>query len=459
MRPKVVVVGAGVTGLVAARALARAGLEVVLCEADARPGGQVRPLDVDGVVIDVGAEAAHLGSPVPAALVRELGLDATVLAASPGTSVMSTRKGLRPLPAGVGPTGPTKIRPVLESGILSLPGLVRAGLEPVMARRRIGHDLSVGAFTRHRFGSEVTDTFVDPLLGNLHAGDIDALSLHSTASQLVTAASSGRSLLLKRTPPPAPRPGVTPLPMFANWPGGLTTLVDAIADDSDAEIRTSCVVTHLERTPDAWQVHLADGTSIEADRVLLATPAHVTAGLLRPHHPDAADAIAAVPHASVATVALGYPRAAAEANPVLRDHNGILLSSRAGRSFKAATNLSRKWRLGGDLVFVRASVGRIGSDIADTLDEQTLTHRVVADLADLIDLRVPPEFTHVARFPRSMPQLVVGHGPRIAAARASLAGSGLAVAGCALDGLGLVSTITSGTKAAAAIVAELEGQS
>ena len=169
------------------------------------------------------------------------------------------------------------------------------------------------------------------------------------------------------------------------------------------------------------------------------------------------DDLAAIPLASVATVTLGFDREAAEANRVLRDHNGILLSSRQARTFKAATNLTRKWRLGGDLVLVRASVGRIGSDLADSLDDETMVARIASELGELIDLRTPVEFSHVARFPRAMPQLVVGHGPRVGAARTALAGSGLAVAGCALDGLGLVSTINSGTKAAAALVAELEG--
>lgn len=457
MRPRVVVVGGGITGLVAGRALARAGCDVVVCEADVRPGGQVRPLAVNGLVLDLGAEAAHLGAPGPAALVRELGLDETVLAATPGSSVMSTRKGLRPLPAGVGPTGPTRLRPVLRSGILSFPGLMRAGLEPVMARRKVAHDTTVGAFTRRRFGNEVTDTFVDPLLGNLHAGDIDALSLHSTAAQLVPAATGGRSLVMRRKPTPAPRPGAVPLPMFANWPGGLTTLVDAVSASSDAHLLTNARVAGLERVGDAWRVHLADGTALDADRVLLTTPADVTANLLRPHQPSAADALAATPLASVATVILGFDRAAAEANRVLRDHNGVLLSSRTARTFKAATNLTRKWRLEGDLVFVRASVGRIGSDVADALDDETMVARVSSELSALIDLRATPEFSHVSRFPHAMPQLVVGHGPRIAAARVSLAGSGLAVAGCAVDGLGLVSTINSGTKAAATLVAELDG--
>ncbi|HSN43264.1 MAG TPA: protoporphyrinogen oxidase [Propionibacteriaceae bacterium] len=457
MRPRVVVVGGGITGLVAARALADAGVDVVVCEADARPGGQVRSLDVNGVVIDVGAEAVHLGAPGPAALVRELGLDVSVLSATQGASVMSTRKGLRPLPAGVGPTGPTRLRPVLASGILSFPGLMRAGLEPLMARRKFSHDTTVGAFTRRRFGNEVTDTFVDPLLGNLHAGDIDSLSLHSTAAQLVPAATGGRSLVMRRKPTHAPRSGVTPLPMFANWPGGLTTLVDAIASSSGAHLLTNARVSGLERVGDVWRVHLADGTALDADRVLLTTPAHVTAELLRPHAGDAADALAAIPLASVATVTLGFDRAATESNRVLRDHNGILLSSRQARTFKAATNLTRKWRLGGDLVLVRASVGRIGSDLADTLDDQTMVARIAAELADLIDLRTPVGFSHVARFPRAMPQLVVGHGPRVGSARAAIAGSGLALAGCALDGLGLVSTINSGTRAAAALVAELEG--
>lgn len=206
---RVVVVGAGVSGLVAARELTKhPELEVICLEGSDRVGGQLHTLEIDGAAVDVGAEAIHLGAPHVAALVRELGLAERVVGAARGASVMGTRKGLRPLPAGVGPTGPTKIWPVLKSGILTPRGLLRAGLEPLMARRRVPEDVTVGSFTQGRFGKEVTDTFVDPLLGNLHGGDVHRLSLQATAPQLVADASNGTSMLLKNLHLPAPLAGL-----------------------------------------------------------------------------------------------------------------------------------------------------------------------------------------------------------------------------------------------------------
>lgn len=51
---RVVVVGAGIGGLVSALLLAQRGLQVTLCEAAAAPGGKMRQLEVDGAAIDAG---------------------------------------------------------------------------------------------------------------------------------------------------------------------------------------------------------------------------------------------------------------------------------------------------------------------------------------------------------------------------------------------------------------------
>ena len=461
--PRIIVIGAGITGLVAARELARVpDLDVVCLEADSRPGGQVQTVDIDGAAVDVGAEAIHLGAPHVAALVRELGLDTSAVGAAPGGSVMATRKGLRPLPAGVGPTGPTRIWPVLKSGILTLPGLLRAGLEPVMARRRISQDTSVGSFTTARFGREVTQTFVDPLLGNLHGGDVEQLSLRSTAPQLVPDARDGVSLLLKnlkrrragRQATAAGRPGGEPMPMFATWPGGLATFTDALAAELGDALRLASPAAALHRDGEGWQVELADGERLAAEHVLLTTPGPVSARLLRPHSAVAADALDAVQMVSVATVLLGYDPAAAASNRTLREHNGLLLPSNRVRTFKAATNLSRKWpTLGARHHLLRASVGRAGSTLVDELDDEQLAGRVADEIGELTGLGARPQLQQVFRWPDAMPQLTVGHAERVARMRSALEQlGGLTVAGCSVDGLGIGSTVRSGQQAARTII-------
>lgn len=471
---RVVVVGAGVSGLVAARELTKhPELEVICLEGSDRVGGQLHTLEIDGAAVDVGAEAIHLGAPHVAALVRELGLAEHVVGAARGASVMGTRKGLRPLPAGVGPTGPTKIWPVLKSGILTPRGLLRAGLEPLMARRRVPEDVTVGSFTQGRFGKEVTDTFVDPLLGNLHGGDVHRLSLQATAPQLVADASNGTSMLLKnlhlpaplaglaarvrRTPAPgSPRPGASrggsALPMFATWPGGLQELTAALA--AEVDVRTDARVTGLEREGQGWRVLVEGQEPLLADHVLLTAPGAASAELLREHCPQAAALYDHVPMASVATVVLGYEPAAATANPTLRDHNGILLPSNLVRTFKAATNLSRKWPgLGARHHLMRASVGRFGSSLAEELTDEQMTRRVADEISDLTGLAARPELAQVHRWPASMPQLQPGHKDRVEAARDALATvGGITIAGCSVDGLGIGSTVKSGQQAAREII-------
>ena len=51
---RVVVVGAGIGGLVSALVLAHRGLDVTLVEAASAPGGKIRQVSVDGVGVDSG---------------------------------------------------------------------------------------------------------------------------------------------------------------------------------------------------------------------------------------------------------------------------------------------------------------------------------------------------------------------------------------------------------------------
>ncbi len=469
------VIGAGITGLVAARQLAKDFHEVVLLEASDRLGGQVHGIPVGPVTVDMGAESAHLGASAAATLIRELGLDSTVVSANPGQSLLLTRRGLKPLPAGVGPTGPTRLLPVLRSGILTLPGLARAGMEPLLARRRYDMDMGVGDFIERRFGTEVAEVFVDPMLGNLHGGEVRALSLHATAPQLKTKATGGMSIVLeslrRRRKPPAAAPTQPQLPMFASWPEGLSTLIEALANDArrlGVDIRTSSPVTGLQQVTvhedkqerdghhgegNLWQVTIDGSAALLADQVVVAVPGPVISDLVSSLCPEVKVAMSWVRMASVASVLLGYDKTAAQHNKVLREANGILLNSRQERTFKAATNLTRKWPHLAESPhhLVRLSVGRSTHSLADDLSDDEMIERCHTEFSDLIGFTGSLQFGAVVRWPRTMPQLGVGHLRRMAAARAALERlPGLHLAGSSIDGLGVGATIRSGVRAAEA---------
>ncbi|MGA4508767.1 protoporphyrinogen oxidase [Propionibacteriaceae bacterium G1746] len=451
---QVAVVGAGIAGLVLAQRLREADITPIVIEAADQVGGQVRTRNLWGQTVDVGAEAVHLASPAVARWFDQLGLGERVVPANPGTSLLLTRRGLKPLPAGVGPVGPTRIGPVLRSGILSPAGLVRAGLEPLLAPwQRIEGDVSVGRFVRSRFGDEVAEQFVEPMLGNLHGGAIDRLSLLSTARQLVPAAREGRSLLPRpRLPRPHTPTGRTqPGHAFASLPGGLTEFARALA--GGLEVRLGQPVRAITPAAAGWTIHTA-GQTLTVDALALACPAAVAADLLAPHAAAAAEALRVGRTADVATVVLAYPRTDDE----LLNANGLLLRARDGHLVKAMTNLDRKWphMHHPDLRIIRASVGRVGEGRLATLDDHDLVARVVHELHTIAGLPAAHAEAHVERWPGAMPQLEVGHAERLLAVRHALADlPPVVLAGAPYDGIGVSSAIASGEARADDLVTAL----
>ena len=164
-RPDVVVIGAGVAGLTAARELSRSGLSVLVLESSPVVGGKLRLGTVGGVEVDVGAESMLARRPEAVGLVAELGLDVVHPAA--GSTQIWTRGALRPLPRtllGV----PLDLDALATTGVLSDDGLARARHETVLP---LGdEDVSVAELLGSRLGHEVVDRLAEPMLGGVYAG-------------------------------------------------------------------------------------------------------------------------------------------------------------------------------------------------------------------------------------------------------------------------------------------------
>ncbi len=460
-RHRVVVAGGGITGLVAARRLALAGHDVTLVEQSDRLGGQVHTVADGARHLDLGAEAIHLGPPVARDLVTELGLLDSAVGAGPGQTWLWNGRRLRSLPAGVTPSGPTRLRPVVTSGVMSVRGLGRAALEPLLARLRpalaADGDVSVGDFVAGRFGREVAERFVDPLLGSLHGGDVHELSLRACAPALVEAATRRRSLVRRRPAPPGAHAPSAPL--LVTWPGGLRTLTDALLADVPVDVRLGTRVTRLAPRGAGYVVATRDVAGrtapLDADAVVLALPAAASAPVVAPHSVRAAHLLGAGEVARVATVVVAYDRAGTDGLPAFAG-TGVLLPSTTGTLLRAATHLSQKWPHLADSRehLVRLSAGRSGDARVVTLDDDELVAALVAEHRAITGARTTPRVLHVRRWDDGLPQQQVGHHARLRSVRAELATAlpGVVLAGSAYDGLGLASCIASGTAAAAAAV-------
>lgn len=467
---RVVVVGAGITGLAAAWRLRRdlPGAEVVVLEAGERPGGLVHTSPFDGVPLDTAADAFLARVPDAVALCAELGIDDQLVHPTDAGALVLAADGLRRLPPGLVLGVPTDLAALEASGIVSPAGVERARHDPgPLADTAAGGDVSVGAMVRHRLGDEVMEELVAPLLGGVNAGDADRLSLAAGAPQLAAVAGAPDLLAALRTPAPTPPvsspASQTPPAVFAGFPTGTSTLVDALVDaiGRPAVHLGETVTTVAAGTDGRFHLGLDSGSTIDADGVVLAAPAPAIARLLAgldASLEEVAHEMGALRWASVAMVAMAVDSDRI-AHPL--DASGYLVPPARRRTVTAASFASTKWahlaRAGRALL--RVSAGHAGDDAPLALGDGELVDLVVADLAEHIGLDAAPSTVRITRWHRALPQYRPGHLQRAARWQEQVwsARPGVWPTGASFAGLGIPACVRQGNEAAARIAAHLGG--
>jgi protoporphyrinogen/coproporphyrinogen III oxidase len=278
----------------------------------------------------------------------------------------------------------------------------------------------------------------------VYAGSAATIGLRSAAPAVAAALDDGAGSLLEAARTAMPPP--TGRSVFGAVRGGYTVLVDELFRRSGIDwVRQRVEALRVDRG--GWELRGADGTTWHADAVVVAVPAPRLPGLLSAVAPETAAAVARIPVASSAVVALAVP-----ADTALPPQSGVLVASGEPLCAKAITLSSRKWGQDGDLALLRLSFGRFGEDIAHTASDEALVSWALDDLADVFGVTVDPVEAHVQRWLDAMPQYGPGHAGLVATMRTGLPAS-LALAGNYLDGIGVPACIASGTAAAALLLA------
>lgn len=481
--PHVVIVGGGISGLAAAFFLRDEPVRVTVLEGSPRLGGKLAVSEVAGIAVDEGAEALLTRRPEGLELIREVGLGDQLVTPGTTSSAIWTRGAMRPLPQRQFMGVPADLADLARSGVLSEEGLVRARQDLDLPATERSGDVAVAAYVGARFGRELVDRLVDPLLGGVYAGRSEDLSFEATLPPLAAASRSHRSLAqaaesLLPAPPQEAVPdgpgsqgpesrGVPPQgrpPVFATLADGLGTLPAAVGAASGAVIRTRSTVRELARTTAGWRLVAGSAAApeeIHADAVVLAVPARPAARLLAGVAGAPAAALGSIDYASMAIVTLAFPRSAfpAQGLPAAQGsaRSGYLVPAVDRHAVKAVTFSTVKWPHLVDpaepVDVIRCSIGRIGEDRLLQRDDDELAALAAADLAEATGVRGAPLDARVTRWGGALPQYTVGHLDRVAAIRSGAgAQPGLAICGAAFDGVGIPACVATARAAAGQVI-------
>lgn len=468
MTGSVVVIGGGVAGLCAARRLALNGAEVTIVEGSPRLGGKLHGIELEGLPLDVGAESVLASRPEAVALIRDLGLGGRLV--HPGAATAHALINGRPVRIPASLAGiPTDLASLHD--YLTAAGWERAAAEPSLPAPPLTADVAIGQYVAERFGDEVADRLLEPLLGGVYAGHSRALSFAAVSPSLYARAKEGGSLLDHAAASIASaardQPGGPTVSPFAGLRGGIAQLVGGLAADlSDRRvtIRTGTTVRQLERHRTGYRLICGPAPAPEvmtADAVILATPTPSTARLLAEVLPPAAERLATIGYASMAVVLLMVEGV----DPI---GSGLLVPPGELPTVKALTHSDRKWPWLADMIIetgqagrhlVRASVGRAGEEPLLQVQDPALVRRTFAEIRTLPGWEdATPVASYVQRWGGGLPQYAVGHTELVSSVEADLTVvRNLAVCGAAYHGIGIPACIVTAETAAANITAFLQG--
>jgi len=454
-----VIIGGGIAGLAAAYRLERRGRGIVaytLIESLSRLGGKITSAHQNGFLVEGGPDSFYWQKPGGLDVCRDLGLEDQLLGLKTAShqALIWSRGRLRPLPLS-----PVRIAPLLRSSLISWPGKLRMAADFFIPPRSNDDDFadeSMADFVRRRLGREALHRIADPLLAGIHAGDPKTLSLKSTFPRLQELERKHGSLLRaalalrKQNRKPAAPPPVSPL---ATLRGGLQQLVDALVFKLDPRaLHLNCGIHAVLRKADHYEVLLDGNSSVRADAIIFATPAHVTADLVENIAPRLASKLREIRYVSTATVSLGFRRSDMSNG---MNGSGYLVPFQEQRSVLGCTWCSNKFegRAPDNHVLMRLFIGGARAERLAEQPDHRLLELARDELRATMRIHAAPLVERVYRWPKAIPQYEVGHESRLEQVDRLISEyPGLHLAGAAYRGIGIPDCIQSGNRAADALL-------
>ena len=451
-KKKVVVVGAGITGLTVAYRLLKSerNFEIVVLEGEKQTGGKLITSRFAGLLLDEGADAFLARAPWAKDLFDEIGISKEFVSPSSRSASIWANGSLEPLPSpnvlGIPLDHDSLPSKLLNSGDALK---IKQGRKPSEAVPE-GTDVSIGSLVRDCVGDSVFELFVDPLLGGINAGVVDDMSCETMAPQLLEAARHEEGLIaaLRETQ----QNSDSDSPVFYTHPNGMGHIVEKLTEQISESIRKDSNVISINRTNQQWVLETNAGSEI-ADAVVLATSAQNAAKLLTSVSPTTSSRLSDIEHASVSLVSFAFNNS--DIN-IPKDQSGFLVPRSTGMLMTACSFSGNKWAHlnDGSQTLIRVSSGRIDDQRHDTLSDEELVKHLIDDLAVTLGLDSQPLEFRVTRWPKALAQFKIGHLQRMEGTIDLLADEapGVFISGSYHFGVGIPASVRSGNEAAVSVI-------
>ncbi len=423
MRFDSIIIGAGISGLVAAHRLKRLGRNVLLIESNDRVGGVIQSLDAEGFLIERGPNSLR-GTHEFLDLVEELGLMNELITADPRAPAYVYAGGrLHAVP--MSPPALVKTKLITNSAKLRL---LR---EPFIKRRSEGGEEGIAPFVRRRLGDEILDRLVAPFLSGVYAGDPEELSVQACFPKLAEFEAEAGSIVRgalraakkSRNQQGAPKRSLRPY-RLCSFSGGLYRLPKALADAIGDGLLTEARIAGINKNGSAigFEIsldHQNIARTFNCSTLIVATPADATSGLLKDVAPEVAALVAGIPYASLASVPLAY-----RAEQVARKLDGFGFLAPRGEGLRTlgsiwssslfADRAPDGWRCATNFIG-----GATDAEAAKLSDEE-LIRIVHDDLSKVLGISGEPRRLPITRYNRAIPQYNIGHAARVAQIESAL---------------------------------------
>jgi protoporphyrinogen/coproporphyrinogen III oxidase len=414
MELDVVVVGGGLSGLVAAFRAQRAGHRVAVLEAAPRPGGVIGSERRDGCLFERGPNSGLDTTPLINATLADLGISGERVdgsAASARRYVVRSGE-LVPLPTSAGA--------FLGTRLFSPLAKLRLAIEPFIAGAAPDAEETIAQFVRRRLGPEFLDYAIEPFVAGIYAGNPDELSVPAAFPRLYALEQRYGSLLKgaalgarerRKSAEKAKNAAVS-----FSFRNGMQTLTDALARAIDSVECGVSVKRVVARSNGGFVVEAeqAGGPLARTARsVILATPAHAAADVVRTLAPAAANALESIVYPAVSVVASVYRREDVT-HPLdgfgflapVKERPAVLGSLFSSSMFEGRAPDGR-------VVLTTFVGGRRNPELA-ALGDAALGDLVHEELQRLVGARAAPLWNEITRWQRAIPQYTLGHLQRVA---------------------------------------------
>ncbi|MBZ5200764.1 protoporphyrinogen oxidase [Planomicrobium chinense] len=461
----VAVVGGGITGLSAMHYLQQLkkeqnlDLELVLIEQSEELGGKIRTVKDAEFIMETGADSivARHASVMP--LIEELDLQDRVVYNGTGISYLYANNQLHAIPADTVFGIPMDEEALFSSTLVSEEGK-RAALRDFETKNEaFTRDSSIGEFLEAFLGKELVDNQIAPVLSGVYSGNLHELTLASTLPYLVDYKNKYGSIIKGLEANKQHFQGAANK-KFISFDEGMAVLIDRLEEKLDeATIIKGTATEAVVKTEGGYEVKMADGRSVIADYVILATPHEAAQSLLKEKalEPEFGQLL----NSSLISVYFGFDLPDAQ---LPADGTGFIVSQDTDLICNACTWTSRKWshtsRNGNLLVrlFYKSSNPSYGR--LKDLSESELAELALTDIEKSLGISSKPVSVEVTGWKNLMPNYTMQHKTAVSALEEKMAElmPNVKLAGASFYGVGIGACIQNGKDVAMEIAASIKGE-